>query len=545
MRARTGSLAVLAAIAAAAAGLGAYVAIPGSSGHPHRDPRPPSSVSADPPHGGLLAASVGGDAPPSLTVSASAGPGGAVGPTLTVEVSDRTIGPAMRPGFLGLSLEYYTLASYLGHDPARIDPVFLGLVRGLNPGQAPILRIGGNSTDHTWWPIPHMRVPRGVSFDLSQSWLALARALASRSHGRLILGINLGAGSRRLAAVEAGHLVSGVGAQHIAALEIGNEPDDYPVIIWYRARGRPVYARASSYGVASYLRQFDSWRSVLPPVPVAGPALARTQWMPAALHALLDSKRHVSIVTFHRYPLRACETDPLAGDYPTIPRLLSDASAAGLAARVAPFAATAHAAGVTFRLDELNSVSCKGKFGVSNTFASAVWVLDALFNLKAAGVDGVNIHMLPGSAYQAFSVSDRRGRWSAQVAPLYYGMLTFARAFPPGARLLRLSAPSGAVKAWATRSTHGQMQVVLINKNPDSPVTVRLALPGVPAPLTSQSLTAPSVSATGGVSLGGETFGSSTSTGALPVNRHPAQVAAVQGYYSVTLPGGSALLLTR
>ena len=119
VRARTGSLAVLAAVAAAAAGLGAYVAIPGSSGHLHRDTRPASPASADPPHGGLLAASVGGDAPPSLAVSA--GPGGAVGPTLTVEVSDRTIGPAMRPGFLGLSLEYYTLASYLGHDPARIE----------------------------------------------------------------------------------------------------------------------------------------------------------------------------------------------------------------------------------------------------------------------------------------------------------------------------------------------------------------------------------------------------------------------------------------
>jgi hypothetical protein len=468
-----------------------------------------------------------------------------LGPTVAVTVSRHTDGRPMGAGFLGLSIEYPTLAWYLGGRPDRIDPVFLTLVRQLDPGQSPVLRIGGNSTDHTWWPIRGFRKPPGASFALSRRWLSLARALAVQTKGRLILGINLGAGSRRVAAVEARRLVSHIGARRIAALEIGNEPDDYPVIVWYWSHGRAVYARPDSYGVSAYLRQFNSWRSVLPRVPVAGPALARTQWMPSALQALLGARPRVGIVTFHRYPLRACESNPRAGDYPTILRLLSESSSAGLAAIVAPYAAAAHAAGRPFRVDELNSVSCMGKFGISNTFASALWVLDALFNLQAAGVDGVNIHMLPGSAYQAFSVRHSAGRWTASVAPLYYGLLTFAKAFPPGARRLQLSAPGAAVRAWATRDSRGRERIVLINSDPAAPVTVRLKLPGSQVPLQRQSLTAPSVTATAGVRLGGESFGPTTTTGRLTVDRHPPELKSVQGRYDVVLPGGSAVLLTR
>lgn len=487
----------------------------------------------------------GSDALAGPVVGAGAEQADAVGPAVAVTVSEQPAGRPMSPGFLGLSIEYPTLGSYLGHKPRRIDPVFVELVRQLDPGQSPVLRIGGNSTDHTWWPANGLRTPRGASFALSRRWLSLARSLADRSGGRLILGINLGAGSRRVAAIEGRRLVAGIGSRRIAALEIGNEPDDYPVIVWYRAHGHAVFARSPSYGVSAYLRQFDSWRSALPHIPLAGPALARTDWMPSVLHALLGGPRPVRIVTFHRYPLRACEPNPRAGDYPTILRLLSDASAAGLAARVTPFAAMAHAAGRSFRVDELNSVSCTGKFGVSDTFASALWVLDGLFALRAAGVDGVNIHMLPGSAYQAFSVRHSGGRWTARVAPLYYGLLTFARAFPPGARLLRTSAPDGPVKVWATRDPRGRVRIVLINNAPRTPVMVHLNLPGGQLPLRSQSLTAPSVTATAGASFDGESFGSSTATGLLPPNRHPVKVESAGGHYDVTLPGGSALLLTR
>ena len=68
-------------------------------------------------------------------------------------------------------------------------------------------------------------------------------------------------------------------------------------------------------------------------------------------------------------------------------------------------------------------------------------MLDTLFNLAQAGVDGVNVHTLPGAAYELFTISHKQGRWQAFVHPEYYGMLMFAQAFPPGAQLLPVTAP--------------------------------------------------------------------------------------------------------
>ncbi len=526
---------------AVAAGIATALSLTACGGS-SRDPRPGQGSGAPAPSASTSTTAQG---LPAAGASGAPGQPVALGPAITVDVAPETIGAPMPRGFLGLSLEYPTLEHYLGTDPRHLDPVFLALVRALAPRRSLVIRLGGDSTDRTWWPIRGMRAPAAIDFALTRRWTALARALSADTGGKLILGINLATGRRRVAAIEARRLVAGVGADHIAALEIGNEPDDYGVTAWYWKHDQRVFARSSTYSVSNYLGQFAAWRAVMPrSVPVAGPALARTQWMNAALRAELGGSRPVSLVTFHRYPLRACETDPQASDYPTISRLLSDPSSAGLAAVVAPYVTIAHRARRPFRLDELNSVSCQGKLGVSNTFASALWMLDTLFSVRAVGVDGVNVHMLPGSAYQAFSVQRSGQRWSASVSPVYYGMLMFSRAFPPGARLLGVTDPPGPVKTWATRSPDGRLRVVLINQDSIAPVTVRVRVPGPQSAFSSQALLAPSVSATREVSLGGETFGPSTSAGRLPAERRPA-ISSVQGYYSVSVPAGSAVLLTR
>ncbi|MBV9414200.1 MAG: hypothetical protein JO363_04400, partial [Solirubrobacterales bacterium] len=76
-------------------------------------------------------------------------------------------------GFLGLSIEYSALAPYAGSDPAALDPVFEQLVRNLVPGQAPVLRIGGDSADRTWRPTSAVLRPPGVRFAITDHWLAV------------------------------------------------------------------------------------------------------------------------------------------------------------------------------------------------------------------------------------------------------------------------------------------------------------------------------------------------------------------------------------
>jgi len=494
------------------------------------------------PSTGASSSRLGRHADPARARPAQAYP---IEPTIAAVVSANQTGPAMPSGFVGLSLEYHALVPYAGRDPNALNPVFIALMRALSPGQPTVLRIGGDSTDQTWWPMPGVVAPGGINFSLTKDWLRVARAVAAKIDARLLLGVNMAADSPALAGAEGRALLQGIGSRYLDALEIGNEPDVYTEFAWFASpAGRVYYARPASYDLQDYFEDFARWRAALPTgVPVAGPAFATETWM-SELPSFLSAEPGTSVVTFHRYPLRGCETNVQAGDYPSISNLLSDTSSEGLAQSIAPYVVTAHAAGIPFRLDELNSASCSGKLGVSNTFASALWVLDTLFSLASVDVDGVNIHTLPGAAYQPFSFTEQGSHWSASVKPLYYGLLMFEQAFPAGARQLSVDAPTGPVKVYATQTSSGQIHVVIINKDPITPVVVRVQLPGPQTPAQSEALSAPSVSSTSGVSLGGESFGASTTTGVLPTNPHPTTVSPTLGYYTVTLPGGSALMLT-
>jgi hypothetical protein len=479
-----------------------------------------------------------------LAVLLAAGPASATA-IVPAQVGAARLGQAIAPGFVGVSAEYKALHVYTGRNPAAVDPVLIALLRGLAPGQPPVVRVGGDSTDSTWWPMRGVIPPGGINYRLTNGWLRSTRALAAALGARLIMGINLASGRPALAAAEARALLQGIGRQHIQALEIGNEADLYDVFPWYRDRRHRVVFARSTYDLGSFTSQFSKWRAALPVAPVAGPAFAGLSWM-SGLDSFLSAEPGLALSTFHRYPLRGCIQDPSSPGYASIANLLSDRSSAGLAQQVARYVLTAHAHGVRFRLDELNSAACSGRRGTSDTFASALWVLDTLFNLASVGVDGVNVHTLPRAAYELFTLSHRGGRWHALVHPEYYGMWMFARAFPAGAQLLPVSVPGGPVKVWATRAPDGRTRVVLINKDPLAPAVVQLQLLGPVRAAAAQSLLAPGIDATSGVSFGGQSFGSDTGTGTLAGTPQATPVhPSLFGVYTVALPAASAVLLTR
>jgi Glycosyl hydrolase family 79 C-terminal beta domain len=153
--------------------------------------------------------------------------------------------------------------------------------------------------------------------------------------------------------------------------------------------------------------------------------------------------------------------------------------------------------------------------------------------------------MLPGSNYELFTPSQTAGgSWQAFVHPEYYGLLMFAQAFPPGAHLLSVSAPSGPVKVWATQDAAGVVRVTLINKDPNAEHDVALNIPNGTSPGSLETLSAPAVNSTDGVTLGGQSFGDETTTGTLPGTPQTTPLLPVGGTYTVPLPAGSAALLT-
>jgi hypothetical protein len=448
----------------------------------------------------------------------------------------------VRSGFLGFSFEYWALESYAGTDPGAVDPVLEHLIDNLTDGHGTVIRIGGVSTDRTWWPVAGVRRSPGGTYTLTRRRLEVAGALARATHARLILGVQFEANSPIEAAAESRAMMAVIGSSRIEGLELGNEPELYGNRWFYKVNGQEFFARPPSWSFSTFRRDYLRIAAALGRAPLAGPAIGAMAWM-RHLPQFLDTKQ-VAVVTLHRYPLQSCGPRPGAPNYPTIGHLLGRAASRGLADHFRRFVVMVHAHGELVRNAEMNSVSCGNAQGSANTFAGALWALDALFAMANTGVDGVNIHTYNGAADQLFFARRIGSRWLAYVAPEYYGVLMFTQAAPPGSRLLQVSDGSRTVRAWATRAPNGQIHVVLINDATRHPANVIVHAPRRMDAATVEGLKAPSVRSTSGVTIGGRTFGSQTTTGLLPGPARVVRLASPASAYRIRVPAASAAMLT-
>ena len=457
-----------------------------------------------------------------------------------IAIGAPTTSRPIAPGFVGLSFEYFAVPAYAGTNPSAVDPVLLQLIRNLNPGQVPVLRVGGDSTDWTWWPVRGMARPAGVSYSLSPNRVGVMHSLAGALGARLILGINLEADSQTVADAEARALIGGLGRSQIEGLEPGNEPELYAIFDWGVAS---VKGRSKGYDFADFNGDFTRIGEALPAAPLAGPTIGAPKWF-GYLRRFLASQPRVAVVTLHRYPLQLCYVPPRQPNFPTIANLLSSRSSQTMANTVATSVHVADARGVPLRVDEINTISCGIDDGVAKSFATALWAIDALFQMARVGAAGVNFHSYPGATYELFTFSHSASGWRAVVEPEYYGLLMFAQAAPPGSRLLAVSQTSARrPKAWATRATDGTVRIVAINRG-TSAMTVAARVPGQFAGATLELLQARSLTARAGVTLDGQSFGAQTATGRLAGRRLTRSIAPHGQDYLFKLPAASAALVT-
>jgi hypothetical protein len=505
-----------------------------------------STEDASRPHSGLAPATGADDAgssphAPGQGAGAMHDPAPPSEPQVTVTVGRRASTLTVPRSYLGISTEYWAIPLF-----ARRLTLLERTLRMLHaPGTGPfILRIGGDSTDHSVFDMDIVGGPRGI-FELDPHWFHVVGALVKSISGRVILDLNLVTDLPRMAGQWADAAIDELPRGSIAGFEIGNEPDLYSHHYWLTVFGQvATIARVLPLQLTPlrYVRLYGTYARVLsrlaPHIPLLGPAVAypviHVNWVSALLEG-----RHAGLrtVSAHIYPFSNC-AKLNSPSYPTIARLLSETATAGVAARLEPAVRLAHGEGLPFRLTELNSVTCGGTPGVSNTFASALWAPDALFELMRAGVNGVNVHVRAYAVNAAFGLN-RRG---LVAHPLLYGLILFTRMLGPGARLVAagLHAQAGVhLKAWAVRVAGGILHVLLINKG-RAAATVALRLPTV-GPASVQRLLAPSVMARSGVTLDGQTLGRNDTWRGRPSKE---TVSPGVGGYALSVPATSAALVT-
>ncbi len=411
-----------------------------------------------PPSGSLLPVTPGPVAQASLAVTAT------------------SIG-TIPPRFMGLSYEKAAMTYSYFHVSNRN---LIALFRRLGEG---VLRIGGGSVDHVQWTagstgthlqVTPVEIKALAGFLQATGWLCL-------------YGVNLATSTPALAAEEVAYAVSVLGS-NLLGIEIGNEPDEY---------GAPGNFFAGNWTLEDFLARWNMFRSAIlqsaPQVAITGPAAGGgnhiTTWTVPFGQAATAAE--ITLLTQHYY--RASGYSSTA----TASFLISPDPQ--LTGELAMLKAGAEQLGIPYRISECNSFYNGGATGVSNSYASSLWVIDFLFDVALGGGTGVNLHG-GGNGPGYTPISDNDGG-VVEARPVYYGLLFFTLAGTGTLLETQLSAGSVDATAYAVRTATGGLSLMVVNKDTLQNLILTIETNQSIQTATLQAMTGPSLAATSGVTI--------------------------------------------
>jgi hypothetical protein len=482
-------------------------------------------------HAATLAARAARSAPSS---TASTSP-------IDLTVSGAYAGPPIRAGFVGATIEYGGLFQEVGIDPSQPDTPFEQVLKNLAPDGGLDLRIGGDSGNWTWWPIPGMALPPWARLTLTPTWMAVAQKLLEDLHAHLIIGINMEADNAAVAATEVEAIKSGIGPSVPTTFELGNEPELYTKWPFYKtATGHVVLGRPQNYSFRKITSQWDALAAHLGDIRLAGVGYSSFRALPH-VQQFLHASPDLSLLTLHTYALtpQNCQH----GGQLQESWLFHPNSLQNLAGAVGAWATLGRKNKVAVRIDEINAVTCGGLANFSDTMGPSLWALNILPLYAQTGVTGVNFETRPNTAQNLIQPTATASGWQVTVQPEYYGMLAFAHLTPPGSRILRVSTLHSGWSAWAVQTPERTINIVVTNIT-SSARRVAIQVAGAKGPAVTEALasSAGHLADTTGVTLGGQTI--SPQTGQLTGTQVRSQVMPNKGNYDVTVAPASATILS-
>jgi hypothetical protein len=451
-----------------------------------------------------------------------------MGTTTEVTLAKASSDISIDSAFAGLSYEKQEMTLPLfSPDNSTLIALFSRLGAGL-------LRIGGNSVDHTVWSatghgekanqVAPPDVDRLAGFLKACKWRVI--------YGIEFLNEETSPATKadpNLVAAEAVYAMQSLG-DSLFAFELGNEPDRYVTEIrdyrystfqfdWKIYRNA-ILAAVEAAKAAGTLPQSATPR-------FTGPDAS---YLESYITPFAESESDdVSVLTRHFYRANgqsaASTMSLLLEPDPDLPLELSAMATAATGNRIAS----------GYRISEANSYYNGGAPGVSDAFGTALWAINFLFENAWAGSSGVNFH---GGWTQSYTPIADNERAAVEVRPEYYGIDLFSQA-ANGKLIAATTTPASAsLYAYAVGGA-GTTHVILVNTSATTSHNAKIRFNRPVSSATYVTLTGPSLTATSGTLMNGKAI---LPDGSWP-EAAPPPLAVTAGNLEVPVPAGSAILL--
>ncbi len=394
-------------------------------------------------------------------LGASALLSGATSATVTVSA---TVTGVIGPGFAGLSYEKSQMANAF-FSPQNADAI--GLFKLIGPS---LLRIGGNSVDKTTW------MPNGkgrTSGQVAPSDIDALAGFLKATGWQVLYGTNLAQSTPALAAAEIAYAVQSLGSS-LYGIEIGNEVDLYHSNGYF----------PSTWGFSDYLTLWQSFASAIrqlsPNVSLTGPVAASNVSGYVAPFAKAEG-RSVILLSDHYYRGNGQSATS------TVDLLVSPD--ANIVTQAKSMFAVSQSIDVPYRFAETNSFYNGGAPNVSDSYGSALWVIDHLFACASNGAQGINLHG-GGNSTGYTPIADSNGVVVA-VRPEFYGVTLFTLAGQGTLQQTTISAGGINATAYAIQAVSGALSIVISNKDQAQTLNVNLQIPQAAQAATLIQMTGP------------------------------------------------------
>lgn len=395
----------------------------------------------------------------------------------TVTVTSTVTG-VIGPGFAGLSYEKSQMANSF-FSPQNTNAI--GLFKRIGPS---LLRIGGNSVDKTTW----MPTGKGrTSGQVSPSDVDALAGFLKATGWQVLYGINLAQSTPALGAAEVAYAVQALGS-FLHGIEIGNEVD------LFHGNYFP-----STWAFSDYLTLWQSFVDAIhqqsPNVPLTGPVAASNISGYVAPFAKAEG-RNVILLSDHYYRGNGQSASS------TVDLLVSPD--ANIVTQAKAMAAISQSVDVPYRFAETNSFYNGGAPNVSDSYASALWVIDHLFACAANGAQGINLHG-GGNSTGYTPIADSGGVVVA-ARPEFYGVTLFTLAGQGMLLQTAISAGGLNATAYAIQAASGSLNIIINNKDQAQTLNVALQLPYAATGAQMMQMTGPSLNSTTGIAIQGGTI---------------------------------------